>query len=174
MRGRLHNMVSIEERPQEAADRVIPGHWEGDLIMGIHKQSALGTLVERVTRITILVPLTSTEKSEVRNAYAKAFKELPKSLKRTLTYDQGKEMSEHELFTKQTEIKVYFAHGSSPWERGTNENTNGLIRQFFPKVTNFNKISKRQVIEAQNLLNNRPRKVLNWQTPNESFINVLR
>lgn len=174
MRGRLPTMTSIDERPTEAADRVVPGHWEGDLIMGFRQQTALGTLVERTTRTTILVPIANTNKTTVRLACARAFKQLPTYLKRTLTYDQGKEMSEHELFTKQTKIKVYFAHPHCPWERGTNENTNGLVRQFFPKGTLFNKISTAEVKRVQDLLNNRPRKTLNWQTPNEVFSKLLR
>lgn len=174
MRGRLPDMTSIDERPKEATDRVVPGHWEGDLIMGYRMKTALGTLVERTTRTTILVPIANTNKATVRLACARAFKQLPKHLKRTLTYDQGKEMSEHKLFTKQTKIKVYFAHPHCPWERGTNENTNGLIRQFFPKGINFNEVTLQEIKHVQDLLNNRPRKTLNWQTPNEVFIKLLR
>ncbi len=133
-RGQIADMLSIEERPKEVAKRTVPGHWEGDLILGKNKRTALGTLVERVTRYTLLVALEAKDAKSVSKAYAKALKKLPQTLARSLTYDQGKEMSGHKTFTVATGIKVYFAHPSSPWERGTNENTNGLVRQFFPKV----------------------------------------
>ncbi|MEK7141982.1 MAG: IS30 family transposase, partial [Patescibacteria group bacterium] len=131
-RGKIQDMLSIEERPKEVEDRSVPGHWEGDLIVGKYKRSALGTLVERTTRYTILVPLKRKDAASVRKAYAEEFKKLPNEIAKTLTYDQGKEMSEHRQFTIDTGIQVYFAHPGSPWERGTNENTNGLIRQYFP------------------------------------------
>lgn len=128
-RGKIANMLSIEERPEEVADRTDLGQREGDLILGKYKRSALGTLVERTTRYTILVPLGDQKDAlNVREAYAKAFKRVPNELRKTLTYDQGKEMSQHEKFTIDTGIQVYFPHPGSPWERGTNENTNGLIR----------------------------------------------
>ncbi|MCJ7790596.1 MAG: IS30 family transposase, partial [Candidatus Atribacteria bacterium] len=136
----IQDYISIEERPAEVADRTIPGHWEGDLLMGHNNGSALGTLVERTTRMTFLVQLKDKDAATVRETFAKEFKHLPKGLKRSLTYDQGQEMAEHKLFTKSTQIKVYFAHPHSPWERGTNENTNALIRQFFPKGTDFSKV----------------------------------
>lgn len=167
--GHIPEMISIEERPKEVAKRIIPGHWEGDLMLGKWKQSALGTLTERTTRTTILVPLVNKDAVSVRRAFAHEMKTLPKQMKLSLTYDQGSEMSQHRLFTKQTKIKVYFAHPGHPWERGTNENTNGLIRQFFPKGTDFNKVSRRQIKYVQNLLNGRPRKVLNWEKPYEVF-----
>lgn len=173
-RGQIPEMISIEERPKEVEDRTIPGHWEGDLIVGKGHKSALGTLVERTTRTTILVPLDQMyDAQEVRRAFAKETKKLPTQMKLTLTYDRGKEMSEHKLFTKQTKIKVYFAHPQSPWERGTNENTNGLIRQFFPKGTDFSKVSRKEIKRVQNILNGRPRKVLNWFTPFEVFDKIV-
>lgn len=168
-RGKIANMLSIEERPAEVADRTIPGHWEGDLIVGKHKRSALGTLVERVTRKTILVRLTAKDAVSVRKAYAKKLTRLPQELARTLTYDQGKEMSEHTQFTIATGIQVYFAHPGSPWERGTNENTNGLIRQYFPKGTDFSKVSQREIQRVERELNDRPRKVLDYRKPDEVF-----
>jgi len=158
----IQDYISIEERPAEVADRIIPGHWEGDLLMGHNNGSALGTLVERTTRMTFLVQLKAKDATAVREAFAKEFKHLPKSLKRSLTYDQGQEMAEHKLFTKSTQIKVYFAHPHSPWERGTNENTNALIRQFFPKGTEFSKVSLKNIKRAQNMLNDRPRKTLGF------------
>lgn len=172
-RGRIADMLSIEERPKEVADRIVPGHWEGDLIVGKRNQSAIGTLVERTTRFTILVPLRAKDPASVRRAYARELRRLPKELARTLTYDQGKEMGQHRKFTVDTGIKVYFAHPSSPWERGTNENTNGLIRQFFPKGTDFTKVTARQIKRAQRMLNGRPRMTLNWKKPEYVFQKIV-
>lgn len=169
-RGKITDMLSIEERPSEVADRIVPGHWEGDLIMGRYKRTALGTLVERVTRYTLLVPLGAKKDAvSVRKAYAKALQSLPKELTKTLTYDQGKEMSEHKQFTIDTGIMVYFAHPASPWERGTNENTNGLLRQYFPKGTDFSKIPTREIRRVQRQFNDRPRAALNFHKPHEVF-----
>jgi IS30 family transposase len=171
-RGNIPAMLSIQERPAEVADRTVPGHWEGDLIVGHGNASALGTLVERTTRTTLLVPLPAKDATSVRQAFAREMRTLPQQMTRSLTYDQGKEMAEHQLFTQETRIQVYFAHPHSPWERGTNENTNGLIRQFFPKGTDFSRVSRRQIKHVQTLLNGRPRKVLNWRTPSEAFHHV--
>jgi len=169
-RGKISDMLSIEERPKEVEDRIIPGHWEGDLIMGRYKRTALGTLVERTTRYALLVPLGKNKSAQdVRRAYAKALSTLPKELAKTLTYDQGKEMSEHKRFTVDTGIQVYFAHPGSPWERGTNENTNGLIRQYFPKGTEFDKITTQEIKRVQRQLNDRPRAALDFYKPNEKF-----
>jgi len=168
-RGKIADMLSIEERPAEVADRSIPGHWEGDLILGKYKRSALGTLVERTTRKIILVPLKEKNANAVRRAYARELRALPKELAKTLTYDQGKEMSQHKQFTIDTGITVYFAHPGSPWERGTNENTNGLIRQYFPKGTDFTKVTAQRIKRVERELNDRPRKVLNWLKPDEVF-----
>src|SRR3989338_229646 len=154
---KLEDMLSIEERPKEIEDRIIPGHWEGDLIVGKNNRSALGTLVERTTRTVILVPIKNREAETVAKAFAKEVKKLP----------------QHKLFTKSTGIKVYFAHPRSPWERGTNENTNGLIRQYFPKGTDFNKVSRYEVKRAQHQLNGRPRKTLNYHTPYETFNQLI-
>ena len=166
-RGKIVEMLSIKERPHEVADRTIPGHWEGDLILGKHQRTALGTLVERTTRYTILVPLKAKDATSVRKAYAKELRSLPREITKTLTYDQGKEMSEHKQFTIDTGITIYFAHPGSPWERGTNENTNGLLRQYFPKGTEFDKVSFREIKRVQRELNDRPRAVLHWQKPTE-------
>lgn len=168
-RKELQDMLSIEERPKEVAKRTVPGHWEGDLLIGRNRQSALGSLVERTTRATILVPLKSKKAVEVRKAFAKEALKLPRQMRLSMTYDQGREMSEHKLFTKSTRMKVYFAHPASPWERGTNENTNGLVRDFFPKGTDLSKLSRREIKRVQHLLNGRPRKVLGFETPYESF-----
>lgn len=168
-RGLIPAMLSIEERPAEVADRTVPGHWEGDLLMGRRHASALGTLVERTTRFTLLVPLRTQEPRHVRRAFAREMRTLPRQLTKSLTYDRGREMLEHRLFTRDTQVQVYFAHPHSPWERGTNENTNGLIRQFFPKGTDFSQVSRREVKQVQALLNGRPRKVLNWRFPCEAL-----
>lgn len=172
-RGHIQDMISISERPKEVADRIIPGHWEGDLIVGKGRKSAVGTLVERTTRATILVPLKEKDAKAVRKAFAKETKKLPEHMKLSLTYDRGKEMAEHKLFTKETKIKVYFADPYSPWQRGTNENTNGLVRRYFPKGTEFDKIPHRKIKAVQDLLNSRPRKILKWQTPLEVFEHLL-
>ncbi len=173
-KSELEDMISIEQRPKEVEDRAIKGHWEGDIIIGDGiKQTALGTLVERVSRAVILIPLKSKKAVDVRKAFAKEVKKLPKELRLTLTYDQGREMAEHKLFTKETKMQVYFAHPQSPWERGTNENTNRLIRDFFPKNTDFTKISRREIKRVQHLLNERPRKTLNFRTPYEIINQVL-
>ena len=169
----IQDIVSIEERPKEVAERCVPGHWEGDLLIGQLNRSALGTLVERTTRFTLLVHLHAQDAASVRRAFARELQTLPKQLKRSLTYDQGKEMREHRLFTKSTKIRVYFAHPHCPWERGTNENTNGLIRQFFPKGIDFKKITQHEIKHVQLLLNERPRKVLDWRTPAEVFNELL-
>lgn len=173
-RGVIPDMISIEERPAEVADRSVPGHWEGDLIMGKDHQSALGTIVERTTRTVILVPLKAKDAESVRKAFANEMETFPKQMTLSLTYDQGKEMSEHKLFTEETKIKVYFCHPSSPWERGTNENTNGLIRQFFPKGTDFKNVSRKEIKSVQDMLNERPRAVNNYQTPKERMALLLR
>lgn len=170
---KIEDMLSIEERPKEVEDRIIPGHWEGDLIVGKNNRSALGTLVERTTRTTILIPVKSKGAEDVAKAFAKEVKKLPQQMKLSMTYDQGREMAQHKLFTKITGVKVYFAHPRSPWERGTNENTNGLIRQFFPKGTDFYKVSRYEIKKAQDLLNGRPRAALNYQKPYEVFNQLI-
>ena len=170
---KLEDMLSIEERPKEVEDRIIPGHWEGDLIVGKYNKSALGTLVERTTRTTILIPIKDRRAETVAKAFAKEVKKLPKQMKLSMTYDQGREMAKHRLFTNITGVQVYFAHPRSPWERGTNENTNGLIRQFFPKGTDFNKVSRYEVKKVQDLLNGRPRQALGFQKPYQVFNQLI-
>ncbi len=169
----IQDLISIDERPKEVADRTVPGHWEGDLLVGHANASALGTLVERTTRFTLLVPLKAKDAATVRQAFARELRTLPRQLRRSLTYDQGPEMREHRLFTKQTKMRVYFAHPSSPWERGTNENTNGLLRQFFPKGTRFTQVSRAEIKRVQLLLNDRPRKILDWHSPAHAFHRLL-
>lgn len=168
------DMTLIDERPKIVEERLIPGHWEGDLIYGKNCRSMLGTLVERKTRFLMLVPLKTKRSDEVREAFARKMKTLPDRLRQTLTYDQGTEMTQHRLFTDETQVKVYFAHPKSPWERGTIENTNGLIRQFFPTKTDFTEVTPKEIKEVECLLNDRPRKVLGWDKPCEAFAEVLR
>lgn len=173
-RSTISDFMSITERPKEVKDRIIPGHWEGDLIMGSRiSNSALGTLVERTTRYLLLVPLPKHDAYTVRTEFAKAVKKIPRRLKKTLTYDRGTEIAQHKLFTAQTKIQVYLADPHSPWQRGTNENTNGLIRQYFPKGIDFDQISKREIKRVQDQLNNRPRKTLKFLKPDEVFSQLL-
>jgi transposase, IS30 family len=172
-RTKIVDPVRIDERPAEVMGREIPGHWEGDLIVGKEHQSAIGTLVERTTRTIILVPLKAMDATTVRKAFEKEFKTLPKQMKLSLTYDNGSEMSQHKLFTKHTKINVYFTHPYSPWERPTNENSNGLVRDYFPKGTDFNLITKARLKEVQHQLNERPRKVLDYNTPKEVFDELI-
>lgn len=169
----IQDAISIEARPAAVADRTIPGHWEGDLLMGHGNASALGTLVERTTRFTLLVPLRNKQAPSVRQAFARELRTLPQQLRQSLTYDQGQEMAQHRLFTAQTRMRVYFAHPHCPWERGTNENTNGLLRQFFPKGTRFTALSRQQIKRVQASLNDRPRHVLAWHSPAKVFKDVL-
>ena len=170
----IPGLISIDDRPKEVESRTVPGHWEGDMLIGRWKRTALGTLVERTTRTVLLVPLKSHYASDVRKAFAREMKQVPKQMRLSLTYDRGREMAEHHLFTKATQVQVYFCHPQSPWERGTNENTNMLIRQFFPKKTDFSKITRKEIKYVQKLLNERPRKVLGWKTPKEAFQQLLR
>ncbi len=172
-RTTISDPVRIDERPEEVKGRLIPGHWEGDLVMGKERSSAIGTLVERTTRTIIIVPLKARDATTVRKAFEKEFKSIPEQMKKTMTYDNGTEMSQHKLFTKHTKIQVYFTHPYSPWERPTNENSNGLIRDYFPAGTDFNTISAARLKEVQNQLNERPRHVLDYRTPKEVFEEMI-
>ena len=173
-RSAIQDYISIDVRPNEIENRQIPGHWEGDLIVGARNTSAVGTLVERKTRMTIIVPVLNQKAVVVRKAFEQEFNKLPQHLKQSLTYDQGKEMLEHTIFTQNTSVIVYFTHIKAPWERGTNENTNGLIRQYFPRGTDFRKIKYEKFKQVQNELNDRPRKTLGWKTPHEVFTKLLQ
>ena len=170
---KILDRLSIEERPPEVASREIPGHWEGDLIVGKEHGSYIGTLVERSSRYLILVHLKNKEAETVRKAFEAEFKKLPKLMRKSLTYDNGTEMAQHKLLTKTTKMKVYFAHPYSPWERPTNENTNGLLRDYFPKGTDLAVHSKAQLKKVQRELNERPRKVLDVRTPKEVFQEII-
>jgi len=172
-RQKIADIISISERPKEVEDRIVPGHWEGDLIIGKDRKSAIGTLVERTMRITLIVPLKAKDAFTVRESFAAAFERIPKKFAKTLTYDRGREMSQHKPFTEKTKIKVYFADPYSPWQRGTNENTNGLIRQYFPKGTDFSKVSVSALAEAERRLNGRPRKTLGYYTPAEKYYELI-
>ena len=171
-RGKIVDYVSIDNRPLEIESRKQPGHWEGDLIIGKGQSSAIGTIVERTTRYTIIVPIDSKKSKHVAKAFAREILKMPKNFLKSLTYDNGIEMAAHKDFSKRTNMNVYFAHPYSSWERGTNENTNGLIRRVFNKKTNFNNINIKQLKSLQDSLNNRPRKVLGYKTPNE-LVNLL-
>lgn len=165
-RGQIPDAVSISERPPEVADRAVPGHWEGDLLAG-NKRSNIGTLVERHSRYVMLVRLPTRDTDTVVRALARKIKGLPASLKQSLTWDRGKEMTQHQAFTVATDVKVYFCDPSSPWQRGSNENTNGLLRQYFPKGKDVSNITQRQLDVVARKLNTRPRETLNWRTPAE-------
>jgi transposase, IS30 family len=166
-RKRIKDAVSIDERPKEVGSRKEVGHWEGDLIIGAGRSSAIGTIVERKTRYTYIVKLTDRKSKTVTKMFAVELARTSYNCRKSLTYDNGNEMANHKWLTKKTGMTVYFAHPYSSWERGTNENTNGLIRRFFPKGTDFNQVTEEQLKIVQEKLNNRPRKVLGYRTPNE-------
>jgi IS30 family transposase len=172
--GLIADMVMISERPAEAADRAVPGHWEGDLIMGKNNRSAVGTLVERSTRYVLLLHLPTGHSAEaVRVAMQSAIGTLPAKLARSVTWDQGKEMSGHKEFTVNTGIEVYFCDPHSPWQRGSNENTNGLLRQFMPKGTDLSLLSRADLDEIERMINGRPRQTLDWYKPCEKLSELL-
>lgn len=166
--GRITDTVSISERPATVEDRAVPGHWEGDLLFG-SRNSQIATLVERHTRYVMLVKAASKDTETVINALIKNARKLPQELYQSLTWDRGKEMADHKRFTLATDIKVYFCDPQNPWQRGTNENTNGLLRQYFPKGTDLSAYSQAKLNAVARKLNERPRKTLNYETPAERF-----
>jgi IS30 family transposase len=172
--GPLRDMVSISERPAEIEDRAVPGHWEGDLLIGKAGRCAIATLVERQSRFTILVELPDGRTAEsVRDALAANIQRLPERLRRSLTWDQGKEMAKHTEFTIQSGVDVYFCDPSSPWQRGSNENTNGLLRQYFPKGADLSAYDQTALEAVADELNGRPRQTLKWMKPSEAFNQLI-
>jgi IS30 family transposase len=173
-RGKLRDMINISERPAEAADRAIPGHWEGDLIIGAGGLSAIGTLVERSTRFVVLLHLPGDHTAAtVAAAITTKIPEIPEILHRSLTWDQGKEMALHTKITEATGLPIYFCDPHSPWQRGSNENTNGLLRQYFPKGTDLSFYGPGLLDNVAAELNARPRKTLDWKTPAEKLEQLL-
>jgi IS30 family transposase len=172
--GELRDMVLVSARPAEVDDRAVPGHWEGDLIIGKGTRSAIGTLVERQTRYVLLVALPAGRSAPaVRDALATRILDLPEQLRRTLTWDRGHEMAEHVRFTVDTGVAVYFCDPHSPWQRGSNENTNGLLRQYFPKGTDLSVHSQAHLDAVARELNGRPRQTLGWVKPSEALARVI-
>ena len=163
-RGQIVDALSIRERPAEVEDRAVPGHWEGDLLSGA-KNSYIATLVERHSRFAVLVKVPSKNTEAVVAALSRRVRKLPATLRRSLTWDRGLEMAKHKAFTVATDVKVYFCDPQSPWQRGTNENTNRLLRQYFPRGTDLSPISQAQLDQISLRLNQRPRKTLGFQTP---------
>jgi len=173
-KGQIRDMVMISERPAEVEDRAVPGHWEGDLLMG-KRQTAIGTLVERWSRYVMLFPLPDGNTAEaVRNALAETVQRLPDHLWQSLTWDQGREMAQHVQFSIDTGIDVYFCDPQSPWQRGTNENTNGLLRQYFPKGTDMSKLTQQDLDQAAYSLNTRPRQTLGRMTPSDKLAEAMQ
>jgi IS30 family transposase len=171
--GQLKNMVMISERPAEVKDRAVPGHWEGDLIFG-KKMTSIGTLVERHSRYVILLKLPNGHGAEaVRKAMTKRILTLPAQLRRSITWDQGKEMAEHVRFTVETGVQIYFCDPKSPWQRGSNENTNGLLRQYLPKASDLSQCTQRELDAIARSLNTRPRQTLGWMTPSQAFAEAV-
>jgi IS30 family transposase len=171
--GQLKNMVMISERPAEVKDRAVPGHWEGDLIFG-KKMTSIGTLVERHSRYVILLKLPTGHGADaVRKAMTKRILTLPAQLRRSITWDQGKEMAEHVQFTVDTGVQIYFCDPKSPWQRGSNENTNGLLRQYLPKSSDLSQCTQRELDAVASSLNTRPRQTLGWMTPSQAFAEAV-
>jgi IS30 family transposase len=172
-RGQIIDAVPISARPAEIADRAVPGHWEGDLITG-SKNSHIATLVERHSRYTMLVKVKAKDTETVVAAVKRQITKLPAELRKTLTWDRGTEMAQHKAFSVATDVKVYFCDPQSPWQRGTNENTNGLLRQYFPKGTELSSFSQASLNKVARQLNERPRRTLAFRTPADALQAALR
>ncbi|RJQ90278.1 IS30 family transposase, partial [Amycolatopsis panacis] len=173
-RGKILDMVNISERPKEADDRAVPGFWEGDLIIGKGNKSQIATLVERTTRFVMLVRIPYDRNAErVAALLARKMQTLPEFMRNSVTWDQGKEMARHADFTIRTGMPVYFCDPHSPWQRGSNENTNGLLRQYFPKGTDLSLHTQAELDKVATRLNGRPRETLNWRKPIEVFSDLL-
>lgn len=168
-KGSIKNRIFIDERPGEVDERIVPGHWEGDSMVSRQSLVGLNTLVERVTGLVFITKIENTTAKETARAVTRRLKQLPKKMRQTITVDNGHENAEHEEITKKIGVKIYFAHPYHSWERGTNENTNGLIRWYLPKRTDFAMISDERISEIEYRLNTRPRKRLGWRTPLEVF-----
>lgn len=168
-RGQLLHMTPIADRPAEVASRTVPGHWEGDLLKGARNGSSVGTLVERTTRLVLLARMEGTDAVSAREGFTRKLQHVPAPLRKTLTYDRGKEMAEHARLARRLAIRVFFADPHSPWQRGTNENTNGLLRQYLPKGTDLSGYTQRELNAIAHRLNTRPRKCLDFATPLEVF-----
>jgi IS30 family transposase len=168
-RGRIAEELRIAARPEDIAERLVPGHWEGDLIKGAFNRSAVGTLVERTSRLVMIARLETADAVAAQQGFERLFDQVPRALRKSLTYDRGTEMARHAELTRNTGVKVYFADPYSPWQRGSNENANGLIRQYLPKGTDLRVHSQDDLDHVASLLNNRPRKVLGFRTPWEVY-----
>lgn len=173
-RGQIPNRTAIALRPPEVDTRTVPGHWEGDLLKGRANRSAVGTLVERTTRLVLLARMPGLDSDSVCRGFAGKLGRVPQPLRKSLTYDQGREMARHEHLAQKLSLQTYFADPHSPWQRGSNENTNGLLRQYLPRSTNLAAQSQRELNAIAERLNNRPRKTLNWMTPNEAWTEQLK
>ena len=171
---KIKDGTSIDFRPKAVDNRIEVGHWEGDLMIGPKQTSCLGSIVERKCRYTILVKLANKKSETVSRSFSRKLAEMPSFFKKTMTYDNGTEMAEHKYITTQTGMKIYFAHPYSSWERGTNENTNGIVRRYYPKNTDFNTVKETEINKLQEHLNSRPRKVLGYYTPKEMFQYEIR
>ena len=168
-RGKISNMCMIHDRPAEVAGRSIGGHWEGDLIKGLGNRSAVGTLVERKSRFVVLVQLKNATAEAVLQGFSEAFKRIPAVIRESMTYDQCKEMACHEALSEQLKLDIYFCDPHSPWQRGSNENMNGLIREYLPKGIDLSTFDQEYLDKIARALNGRPRKVLGFMTPEEVF-----
>jgi len=168
-RGDIPNPTPIAARPVEVEARLIPGHWEGDILKGRANGSAVGTLVERTTRLVLLARMPGLDSRSVVQGFARKLRSVPQPLRKSMTYDQGREMARHELLSKKLKLQVYFADPHSPWQRGTNENTNGLLRQYLPKSADLAALTQSELNAVAARLNNRPRQTLNWMTPTEAW-----